>query len=943
MASGVAGGDVLDVKRFDWLMEHSALLRSQQQRHADLAIPFLREALDRAESADDEGREAKARFELGAALISTHDYEGARAALQRAADLARRGNDSTTENNALASLGSMNVEIGEYDEAAAIYQRMLSLATSRGDVATKVRAWNGLAASADRSGRGEEGVRYGRLAVGELDRGVGVGVKFTPTAFFSVPYNLGKGLSLEGEYLEAARFLDRAREAAEKMGMLSGVWHVMQETGTMDLVQGDLPTAERYFQRALEIAQKIESRDPEAMTRRALGLLAERRGDLPTALAHYQTALAMFEKANFRSEIPSTLTDLSRVQFLSGQRLAAAITLQRAETLARSIKQPLARVQIRLESGTQKLNNGDPEGATSEFNVALALARSGRIRSLIASALLGLAQSTRAEGKIETSLSLSVQGADSIDAMRSSIPSADQRSSFVTATHQTYELWLDTLIESAHGVDTDRYQEQAFLVLERERSRNLFDALRASRLVPSGNQSSIQRQAGQRLGQEVSLMQIQLGAPAITPARRESLLHRLDDFEQKLAILNGANSPDAFPPALGRVATMRQSLAADEAFIEYAVRPGQITTFLLTRHAFRVFNRRVGDLEPRIQFFTELLNGPHSEEAIRPGATLSAVLLDDALPFLDGGIRRIFVSVAGGLAGLPFDALPDPAHPSRPILARYEIAYTTSLLALAEVRSHPAPRPPYDLLAFAPSPEVSHDNALPAQRAELRALPWSTEEVKRIARLMVGRVDTLTGKDATEGAFKEKRLRDYKIIHLATHALLDPQIPSRSAIMFAPGARSDEGWLLPREISQLNLAGQLVVLSACQSAAGTISSAEGLHSLARAFTYAGARTVVGTLWRVEDSSAAAMVEEMYKSIAKGQSVSGALRTAQLRMAGDRPYRNARQWAGWIAAGDPAAKLELQSGRSRSWPALASAMALFVVVFVMLARRKSLPA
>ncbi|MEO8035873.1 MAG: CHAT domain-containing protein, partial [Acidobacteriota bacterium] len=142
--------------------------------------------------------------------------------------------------------------------------------------------------------------------------------------------------------------------------------------------------------------------------------------------------------------------------------------------------------------------------------------------------------------------------------------------------------------------------------------------------------------------------------------------------------------------------------------------------------------------------------------------------------------------------------------------------------------------------------------------------------------------------------------------------------------------------------SSLELAGQLVVLSACESAAGTTSSAEGLHSLARAFTYAGARTVVGALWKVEDSSAATFVEDMYSSIATGQPVSAAMREAQLRMAGEHPYRKARQWAGWIAAGDPAARLELEP-RSywRYWPALAGAIALLVVALV--AKKKFRPA
>lgn len=943
VVSAVRGGDSLDIKRFDWLMAHAALLRSPQQRHADLALPFIREAVENAEGAHDDRREAKARFELGAALISTHDYAGAKATLLRSLQLSRGLGDFATENDALWALGLMEDEIGDYDQAAATIQQMLDRATSRGDAATMVRALNALSAFANRSGRGAEGLRLGRMALQELDDGVRKRVTFVPTLFFAVPYNVGKGLSLEGEYLEASRYFERARAAAETQGMLSGVWHVMHETGEMDLIEGDLPAAERYFERALDIAQKIESRDPEAMTRRSLGALAEQRGDLPAALSHYKAALEMFEKANYQSEIPSTLTALSRVQFLSGYKPDAAITLRRAETLAKSLNQQLALVQVRIQSGNEKLNDGDADGATSEFGDALSLARSGGIRSLVTSALLGLAQAARAQGKTEPALAFFAQGADSIDAVRASIPSADQRSLFVTATHQTYEQWMDTLLESAHGASADTALQQAFLVLERERSRNLFDALRSGRLARARGQSSAHRQAVQRAGEEVSLLQIQLESSTLPAARRQLLVQRLDDSEQKFAILDASNDSKPVLPALQRVETLRQCLAGDEAFIEYAVRPGQITTFLVTRRAFRVFSRPVEDLKGRILLFTELLSGSSSEQAIPPGVALSTTLLGDALPFLDrGGIHRIFVSAAGDLAALPFDALPDPANRSQPILARYEIAYTTSLLALAETRSHPGPRPPYDLLALAPFADGMNASAWPVQRAELRALPSSGQEVKRITRLMAGHVETMTGRAATARAFKEEPLRDYKVIHMATHALLDAQVPSRSAIVFARGSAPGDGWLRPREIAALDLAGQLVVLSACESASGTTSSAEGMHSLVRAFTYAGARTVVGTLWKVEDASAAGFVEDMYTSIAAGQSVSGALREAQLRMAGDHPYRNARQWAGWIAAGDPAATLELEPHRYwRYWPALAGAIALIVIAIV--ARKKFLPA
>jgi CHAT domain-containing protein len=209
-------------------------------------------------------------------------------------------------------------------------------------------------------------------------------------------------------------------------------------------------------------------------------------------------------------------------------------------------------------------------------------------------------------------------------------------------------------------------------------------------------------------------------------------------------------------------------------------------------------------------------------------------------------------------------------------------------------------------------------------------LPTSGAEVNAIADEIRGHVDALIGDAASESALKGRPL-DYKVLHFATHAVLDPRFPARSAIVLARGSPSEDGWLQPREIYRLKMTAQLVVLSACETAAGESSAAEGIHSLARAFTYAGAKSVVGTLWRVEDRSAKEFVQVMYRAIADGQPVGSAVRIAQLRLAGTHPYRNARDWAGWLAAGDPMARPELSKPIVSSTAKSILSMACFVLL------------
>jgi CHAT domain-containing protein len=890
-------------ERLEWLLQHAAALQSQQQRRSDLAIPFLREAAELAAASGDQKHEAQALAQLGVAYRFTHQHDEALATLLHALDLARRAGDWLTEADALAGMGALGTERGDYDEAARLYQAVVDIGTKRNDSATRVRGLNGLAAVADRRGRGTEGLRYARAALDELDAGVREGKAFPAQAFFSVPYNLGKAISEAGNYVEASRYFERARDAAERAGNIGGMWHVLQETGEIYRAQGDLATAVRYYQRALAQAHRVESLDPEAMTLRALGTVAEMRGDFNAALAHYQEALALFERAGFRSELPHTLTLLSRAQFLTGQKQAARAALDRASALLATLNQPFGSVLESLESGRQKLQTGALAAAEADYLDAFATASANGLQSSAVSAMVGLANVARAQGKLEAAIDRYMQAAEAIDATRARIPSIDERVAFVSATHQTYEQWLDTLLEAGRSRADPALAERAFLVVERERSRNPLDALQSRRLDRPA--------AMQRLNDLISALQVQLATPFLTSARRRLLLDRLDDAERKLDLLQASTQSTA--GFQHDVASMRKTLKKDEVFIEYTTRPNRVIVFLVTARGVSVFERSAGALGSRIEFFNDQLNSVNSEEAIRPGLALSRDLLGDLLPKIPTTTRRLVISVAGELAALPFDALPDPRDPSKPILSRYEVAYAPSLVALGQMRIHRSLRPRYDLLGVAPLAGTALATALPAYRsAALLPLPSSGHEVRSVARLVSGRADALVGPSATEEIFKRTPLRDYKVIHLATHALLDPQFPSRSGIVFARGSAGDDGWLQMREIYQLDLTGQLVVLSACQSAFGAVSSAEGMHSLARAFTYAGAKSVVGTLWKVEDTTAATIVRDMYSAIGRGQTVAAALRFAQLRTAGEHPYRNAREWAGWVVSGDAASHPDIAS-------------------------------
>jgi CHAT domain-containing protein len=148
---------------------------------------------------------------------------------------------------------------------------------------------------------------------------------------------------------------------------------------------------------------------------------------------------------------------------------------------------------------------------------------------------------------------------------------------------------------------------------------------------------------------------------------------------------------------------------------------------------------------------------------------------------------------------------------------------------------------------------------------------------------------------------KERNLRDYDILHFAAHAIADEGRPERSAVLLAPGADNEDGLLQTREIEGLDLDGRVVVLSACETASGTILNGEGMLSLARAFFAAGAKTVIGTRWPIRDHDAAALFDVFYQRLGEGASLSEALRQAKTQAVDAQ--QPAAAWASVVLLGD----------------------------------------
>jgi CHAT domain-containing protein len=161
--------------------------------------------------------------------------------------------------------------------------------------------------------------------------------------------------------------------------------------------------------------------------------------------------------------------------------------------------------------------------------------------------------------------------------------------------------------------------------------------------------------------------------------------------------------------------------------------------------------------------------------------------------------------------------------------------------------------------------------------------------------------------DASQAAALSPQLADYRIIHFATHGILDSRHPELSGLLLSmvdPAGKPIDGFLQTHDIYSMKLRGDLVVLSACQTALGTEIAGEGLVGLPRGFMYAGAPRVVASLWRVPDGPTAELMRQFYGNIlGKGLPAAAALREAGLSLRRQPRWASPYCWAAFILQGE----------------------------------------
>ena len=285
---------------------------------------------------------------------------------------------------------------------------------------------------------------------------------------------------------------------------------------------------------------------------------------------------------------------------------------------------------------------------------------------------------------------------------------------------------------------------------------------------------------------------------------------------------------------------------------------------------------------------------------------------------LDRNIKNIIFVPDDILHFLPFETLITHKENREWLIEDYKIAYISSISSLREIvqnKKANGAEPQMDLFALGDpyfgSLETNNDgndfikDFYRNDTFQFFRLEFSGVEIDKISSLFNEiKRNIFRREKANEGQLKEHDLSDYKILHFATHSLIDDRNPARSSIVLSLDKDSTEdGFLQMREIYNLKLNSDLVILSSCQTGLGRNLKGEGIEGLNRAFFYAGASSVIMTLWAVNDQASYQLMERFYDHLRSSQPIMNALRKAKLEMIQSGVLSHPYYWAGFIVTGN----------------------------------------
>jgi CHAT domain-containing protein/tetratricopeptide (TPR) repeat protein len=819
----------------------------------ELALDYYHKALPILSKTGEKNLQSLTLWSIGWVYFAFNDYKKAFEYNQQALKIALETGDKWGQARYLGLTGLIYWRQGNFSKALELYEKSLAIAREIGD-------------------RDEQARQYGNMA----------------TVFAEI-----------SDYTKSLDHYDQALSITREIGHKSEEARHLGNMGDLYIALNDFNNAKRLYLQALQIVREIGEKYHEAWFLGCLGKISIKTGDYDSA--HHLLQQGLHIAKEIHSLNCETMLDMKLAELnLQRQHYDASLTLfTKILESSKKANDPIREIQARYGLAVLSEKKDKPQEALEHYQRAI----------------------------------------DKIDQVRQYLSTNEAKVGFLENWLPVYESTLRILADLHRQSPFAGYDQHAFNVAEKAKARALLDIVYQGKILH--NLTEIPDEFRQQLllnESDLEKTYTSLANEKAAPARggrrpaADSMSSRLRTLESKKAELItelAKKYPRYYQITHPELLTARQVqthvLGENQVLVEYFVGDEQLYCWILSKSEMHFNTVRLGKKE--LAALLAKASPVFNKESQHPAGTLdhrwanmNPTHLHELYEQLLGHAAGLYLKPNDELIVIPDDIL--YYVPFETLIAeknRYLIEDRPVSYGLSASLLNPGLRmrtqAPGELLAFAnPSFSNGRETSISKWVHEIAAirsifrddafipLPNTETEVREISGTFANSA-VYIGKEATESHFKQMA-EQYRYIHLATHHVIDDIQPMYSKIILAQGDHSAEDGLLQTfEIYNLHLHAEMVVLSGCNSGLGRLHRGEGLIGMTQAFFYAGASSMVVSLWPVEDESSAYLMSQFYKHLKTGLSKTHALQKAKVEVIRSSDWRrDPFYWAPFILMG-----------------------------------------
>ncbi len=885
--------------------------------------------------------------------------------------------DQRIEARALCNKGEAYYSLGRLPDALRLFERALAIWTRAGDRAGQALAQLNKGYALSDSGETQAAAESHQRALllwRVTDHRRGEALSLTAIG--------GIHSSLDETRL-ALKLHQQAKQILETLGDRRGLAVVVNNLARTHELLSEFDEAREHYTIALNIYRELRNPSAEALSLLYLGRLYRSMGKTDEAFDYCNRSMKMSRQMKELRLEAYALIEIAAIEHGYGRTKEALGIYQRLLGIYKRIGDSRGLAKTLSQMGKVYYAGGLTRRAIECFEQALAISQ--RVKDRAEETLLhyNLALAARDFGQTEMALTHATASVDLSEAAREQTGNAASRSSSFAAARKYYELQIELLMKLDQDKPGKGFAVRALGASEGAHARSLLDLLaEMGANIRQGVDSALlerERSLQQALAGKAQYL-TRLLSSEIPPASTKDVEEEVRKLTKKYRDLQ-SDIRDQSPRY--EMLTKSQPLALEEIqkelsnntlLLEYILGPEKSYLWAIDGNSFAAHELPPRDkIEKAADAVYQLLKTRPTDDGSaefnqrynQVARTLSDMLLGKVADILNG--KRLLIVSDGNLHYIPFEALPLPIPSGSTsdnfvlLVTQHEVAYLPSASLLSVIRREAARRHRAaktvlvlaDPVFESDDPRIKRTTATTGFPRNVSASPRDTDakaeariEKTRLPRLRFTReeVDSIvsmtsrgqgrivTGFDASRATALGDLLQQFQAVHFSTHARIDRENPEMSGIVLSMINREgnpENGFLQLHDIYNLNLSAELVVISACDSGLGEDVKGEGLVGLTRGFMYAGSRSVVASLWQVDDAATAELMTHFYREmLVKGAMPTAALRAAKVAVWQQKGRNAPYFWAAFVLQGDLDSVVTVGTAEPHDWSRI---LVLFLTV------------